>query len=129
MFAFLLEAALSFLASVLVPLPFPARSYPFLKSPTTCRLSSYNKKQSKVLSFITKSNLRIAFWRRGSLGQSLAPVILVVFPLRNVLQILHVSDQHRAQLDKVAVFRIFDFHNSPWVQPTPNLRFLAVKHL
>lgn len=78
---------------------------------------------------VKKPNLRVAFRRWNSLGQSLAPVILVMFPLGNVLQILHVSDQHRAQLDKVAVFRIFNLHNSPWVQSTSNLRFVAVKQM
>lgn len=74
------------------------------------------------MNFKSKIYIRISFrwWR--PLRQSLASVVLIMFPLRDILQVLHVSDQHRSQLDEIAMLGVFHFHHAPRIQTTANLQ-------
>ena len=55
-------------------------------------------------------------------GELLGSVVLVESIVRVLLELLHVcSDQHLAQLDKVAVLLVVDLDDTPWVTTSSDL--------
>ena len=77
-----------------------------------------------------QAKLKNKFYRHRVIdsGNSIMFVQIRVSHLLYYLKILHVSDKHGSELDKVAVSRIFNFNDAPGILSTPDLLAVYLDH-